>query len=116
MSDSVFLSNLHYFLAQTDGTYRFPNSAEGDLLKRAKVEVEALQRENAALRKALYAHADYQRELRADRDRLDWLEVHGEPVTYEDAPHELVWCVIGERGQRSIRAAIDAARAKEAKT
>lgn len=72
-------------------------------------------KENAALRKALYAQADYQRELRADRDRLDWLEVHGEPVTYEEAPHELVWCVIGERGQRSIRAAIDAARTKEAK-
>lgn len=77
--------------------------------------INDLERENAALRKALYAQADYQRELRADRDRLDWLEVHGEPVTYEEAPHELVWCVIGERGQRSIRAAIDAARTKEGK-
>lgn len=77
-------------------------------------KTQQLESENAALRKALYAQADYQRELRADRDRLDWLEVHGEPVTYEEAPHELVWCVIGERGQRSIRAAIDAARAKEA--
>ena len=76
-------------------------------------KVQQLERDNAELRKALYAQADYQRELRADRDRLDWLEVHGEPVTYEEAPHELVWCVIGERGQRSIRAAIDAARAEE---
>lgn len=50
MNGSVFLSNLHYFCAQTDGAYKFPNSAEGDLLKRAKIEVEALQRENAALR------------------------------------------------------------------
>lgn len=39
--DSVFLSNLHYFYAKTDGTYEFPNSAEGDLLKQAKKEIEA---------------------------------------------------------------------------
>jgi hypothetical protein len=35
-----------------------------------------LERENAALRSALDAQADYQRELRADRDRLDWLLSH----------------------------------------
>ena len=39
---SVFLSNLHYFFAQTDGTYKFPSSAEGDLLKQAKKEIESL--------------------------------------------------------------------------
>lgn len=33
-----------------------------------------LERENAALRLALDQQANYQRELRADRDRLDWLE------------------------------------------
>jgi hypothetical protein len=33
-----------------------------------------LERENAALRSALDQQANYQRELRADRDRLDWLE------------------------------------------
>ena len=60
-----------------------------------------LERENAALRE--------------DKERLDWLEAGGEPETYEDAPHALVWCVFGETGQRSIRAAFDAARAKEAK-
>lgn len=48
---SVFLSNLHYFCAQTDGTYKFPNSAEGDLLKQAKKEIEALETENAELKK-----------------------------------------------------------------
>lgn len=41
-SDSVFLSNLHHAYAQTDGTYAFPNSREGDMLKRAKVEIEQL--------------------------------------------------------------------------
>lgn len=39
--DSVFLSNLHYFYAKTDGTYEFPNNTEGDLLKQAKKEIEA---------------------------------------------------------------------------
>jgi hypothetical protein len=39
---SVFLNNLHYFYGQTDGTYKFPNSADGDLLKQAKKELEAL--------------------------------------------------------------------------
>ena len=70
------------------------------LYANANVRIEQLERENAVLRE--------------DKERLDWLEVHGEPVTYEEAPHELVWCVIGERGQRNLRPAIDAARAKEA--
>ena len=67
---------------------------------RLQNEVAKLRRENAALRE--------------DKERLDWLEVQGEPVTYEDEPHELVWSVFGERGQRNLRDAIDAAR-KEAK-
>ena len=33
-----------------------------------------LERENIALRAALDAQMKYQRDLRADRDRLDWLE------------------------------------------
>lgn len=37
----MFLSNLHYFYAKTDGTYEFPNSKDGDLLKQAKKEIEA---------------------------------------------------------------------------
>ena len=32
---SVFLTNIHHAYAQTDGTYAFPNSREGDMLKRA---------------------------------------------------------------------------------
>ena len=38
---SVFLSNLHYFFAQTDGTYKYPPGAVGDLLRQAKREIEA---------------------------------------------------------------------------
>jgi predicted RNase H-like nuclease (RuvC/YqgF family) len=38
-------------------------------------KINQLERENAALQAALDQQANYQRELRADRDRLDWLEV-----------------------------------------
>lgn len=39
----VFLDNLHHAYAQTDGSYAFPNSREGDMLKQAKKEIEQLQ-------------------------------------------------------------------------
>jgi hypothetical protein len=42
---SVFLANLHHAYAQTDGSYAFPNSREGDMLKTAKREIEALHAE-----------------------------------------------------------------------
>ena len=45
---------LFYFYAQTDGTFNFPNSAEGDLLKLV----------NEYMMKP---------ELRKDKERLDWL-------------------------------------------
>jgi hypothetical protein len=41
-----------------------------------EVRVQQLERENAALRVALDQQANYQRELRADRDRLDWVCEH----------------------------------------
>lgn len=40
--NSIFLSNIHHAYAQTDGSYRFPNSREGDMLKTAKREIETL--------------------------------------------------------------------------
>lgn len=40
---SIFLSNIHHAYAQTDGTYKFPNSREGDMLKQAKKEIVILQ-------------------------------------------------------------------------
>jgi hypothetical protein len=36
-------------------------------------KINQLERENAALRSALDYQASYQRDLRTDRDRLDWL-------------------------------------------
>lgn len=44
-NESVFLSNIHHAYAQTDGTYKFPNSFEGDLISQAKYEIEMLQQE-----------------------------------------------------------------------
>jgi hypothetical protein len=40
--ESVFLTNLAYFFRKTDGSDGLPNSLEGDLLKRAKLEIEEL--------------------------------------------------------------------------
>jgi hypothetical protein len=40
---SILLSNIHHAYAQTDGTHKFPNSQEGDMLKQAKKEIEYLQ-------------------------------------------------------------------------
>lgn len=42
---SIVLSNLFHAYAQTDGSYAFPNSREGDMLKSAKREIEALHAE-----------------------------------------------------------------------
>lgn len=39
---SIFLENLHHAYARTDGTYAFPNSREGDMLRTAKREIETL--------------------------------------------------------------------------
>jgi hypothetical protein len=37
---SLLLEQLHHAYAQTDGSYKFPNSREGDMLKQAKKEIE----------------------------------------------------------------------------
>jgi hypothetical protein len=39
-----------------------------------RAKLDKLEAENAALRSAVDQQANYHRELRADRDRLDWLE------------------------------------------
>ncbi len=41
---SPFMMGIHHAYAQTDGSYMWPNSREGDLLREAKKEIEALQR------------------------------------------------------------------------
>lgn len=55
---SAFLANLHHMCAQTDGTYRFPNSREGDMLKTAKREIEQLR---SALSRVKQQTKDYDR-------------------------------------------------------
>jgi len=39
---SIFLEHIHHAYAKTNGTYDFPNSREGDMLRRAKQEMETL--------------------------------------------------------------------------
>ena len=39
---SIFKANCHHAFAQTDGTYKWPNSHEGDLLKQAFAEITEL--------------------------------------------------------------------------
>ena len=72
--------------------------ASGNHDERVRAYVEALQRENAA--------------LRADKERLDWLgeKCHGASNSERYLPRRVYW------KQTTIRAAIDAARAKEAKS
>lgn len=70
--------------------------AEGaDRISELGNEVERLERENAA--------------LRADKERLDWLgeKCHGASNSERYLPRRVYW------KQTTIRAAIDAARAKE---
>ena len=43
--NSVFLSNIHHAYAQLDGTYKYPDSREGDMIRRAKKEIEDLLEE-----------------------------------------------------------------------
>ena len=45
---SIFLLTLHHAYAQTDGTYAWPNSREGDMLRQGMREVEHLRAELAA--------------------------------------------------------------------
>ena len=71
------------------------------------IRVAELERENAALRAALDAQMKYQRDLRADRDRLDWLE------TLDCDSHWWVHIADSTNLRAAIDAALDAA-AKEA--
>ena len=45
---SAFLSHVHHAYAQTDGTYEWPNSREGDMHRQAKREIETMMAHNAA--------------------------------------------------------------------
>jgi hypothetical protein len=68
---------------------------------------QILQKENAALKTALDHQMTYQRELRADRDRLDWLDKTGCWLTITGLSRHQNW------RQGTARDVIDLAR-KEA--
>jgi len=50
------------------------DSMPGSTVDALLAAIRKLERENATLRAALDAQMKYQRHLREDRDRLDWLE------------------------------------------
>lgn len=52
MNGSYFLQGVHHAYAQTDGTYAWPNSREGDLLRAAKAEIEVLRAAVLCFRRA----------------------------------------------------------------
>jgi hypothetical protein len=72
-------------------------------------EVIALRAENADLRKALDAQMLHQRELRADRDRLDWLDHNAIPWRWmsPEKIDQLGPLVITWKGNRSLRLELD---------
>jgi len=84
---SIFLENLHHAYAQTDGTYKFPNSRDGDMLRQAMREIEEMQNRKSEVRKAFICkHCDG---VYAD-----------EPVTQCD-------CLVGLEGQEFIEGIIE---------
>jgi hypothetical protein len=123
---SVFLSNLHYFYAQMDGTYAFPNSSEGDLLKTAKKEIEEnwvlFRRDISKILNRVVELENENAKLREDKERLDCLERLGEKGTdiFIDRDHPMyairIWPKIGPGPQYdgdNLRAAIDSWRKHE---
>jgi len=59
LRESIFLGNIHHAYAQTDGTYAFPNSREGDMLKQAVREFLAMREDRDEIER-----------LRAEVERL----------------------------------------------
>lgn len=75
-SKSVYLDNLHYFFAQTDGTYKYPSGAIGDLLRQAKTEIEGASRERLAithLQEVLNKPRTHAQQQNADTAARAWL-------------------------------------------
>ena len=59
MSASAFLQGVHHSYAQTDGSYAWPNTREGDLLREAVDEIERLAKDAARYRWLLdHIHGD----------------------------------------------------------
>lgn len=75
---STFLLNVHHAYAQTDGSYAFPNSREGDMLRTAKREIEQLR----------VALASAPADIRRMRQQLEqeWCELQKLKASYASAP------------------------------
>lgn len=71
-----------------------------------EAKIKKLELENAALRDALDAQMQYQRDLRADRDRLDWMESLNQ-LPVRDRGKWVGW---DNKVYLSLRETIDAAR------
>jgi hypothetical protein len=72
MSGSIFLGNIHHAYAQTDGTYAFPNSREGDMLKQAVRELAAMREERDEARRLYLASTYSDDEIIHEMKRHGW--------------------------------------------
>lgn len=72
MSGSIFLGNIHHAYAQTDGTYAFPNSREGDMLKQAVRELAAMREERDEARRLYLASTCSEDEIIHEMKRHGW--------------------------------------------
>ena len=72
MSGSIFLGNIHHSYAQTDGTYAFPNSREGDMLKQAVRELAAMREERDEARRLYLASNFNEDKIIAEMRRNKW--------------------------------------------
>jgi hypothetical protein len=69
---SIFLGNIHHAYAQTDGTYAFPNSREGDMLKQAVRELAAMREERDEARRLYLASTFSEDEIIHEMKRHGW--------------------------------------------
>jgi ABC-type ATPase involved in cell division len=98
---SEALDRMRYFYGQTDGSYSWPNSAEGDLLRICAREIETLRTE---LKLAIDFHKVAIKERDMERRRVDMLlrqRVLLEQLLDRDAVHLEVRNV--GRDQRTTR-------------
>jgi hypothetical protein len=72
MSGSIFLGNIHHAYAQTDGTYAFPNSREGDMLKQAVRELASMREERDEARRLYLASTYSDDEIIHEMKRHGW--------------------------------------------
>jgi len=72
LRESIFLGNIHHAYAQTDGTYAFPNSREGDMLKQAVREFLAMREERDEARRLYLASTFSEDEIIHEMKRHGW--------------------------------------------